>query len=65
MTPLAAIAALAAIVLLAIAIACGEAWLRAKRGRDWREDWCTFDCWAEDGQQGPCKDCSGRRAAWR
>lgn len=61
MTPLAAIAALAAIVLLAIAIACGVAWLRAKREHDWREDWCVPECWAAHEQEGPCKDCPARR----
>lgn len=63
MTPLAAIAALAAIVLLAIAIACGEAWLRAKRERDWREDWCVPECYAAHDQTGPCGDCAARRMA--
>ena len=65
MTPLAAIAALAAIVLLAIAIACGVAWLRAKRERDWRENWCCPECYADHRQQGPCLDCPARRAARR
>lgn len=64
MNPKAVIATLVIIVICAIAYGCWEA---RHRERDWREDWCTFDCWAPDGQQGPCKDCPARMAArrWR
>lgn len=62
MSELFIILALAAVV---VGLCAYAAWSARRRARDWREDWCTFDCWAEDGQQGPCKDCSGRRAAWR
>lgn len=64
MNPLIIIAALACIALGGMAIACLEARFKAYE-HDWREDWCTFDCWAPDGQQGPCRDCAGRRAARR
>lgn len=58
MSPLATIATLA---LVALGLMAWAAWSARRRARDWREDWCTFDCWAEDGQQGPCRDCAGRR----
>ena len=59
MTELLIILALTAVVVGLCAYAAWAA--RRKAERDWREDWCTFDCWAEDGQESPCKDCAGRR----
>lgn len=58
MNPLATIATLALVALGLMAWAC---WRARRRAHDWRDDWCTFDCWAPDGQQGPCRDCPGRR----
>ena len=63
MTELLIIAALAAVV---VGLCAYAAWA-ARRGaeRDWREDWCVPECWADHRQQGPCKDCPARRAARR
>ena len=34
---------------------------RAADDDDWRDGWCTWDCWAPDGQRGPCEDCPWAR----
>ena len=34
---------------------------QARRPTDWRDDWCSWDCWAPDGQDGPCEDCPWTR----
>ena len=43
---------------IALIIFCAEG-----DNRDWREDWCCPECYADHRQQGPCLDCPARRAA--
>lgn len=38
---------------------------RDKGCRDWREDWCCPECYADHKAQGPCEDCPARRTARR
>lgn len=65
------ILALALLALGACAWAAWDARRRAlrvaelERPRDWREDWCCPECYADHRQTGPCLDCPARRAARR
>ena len=34
-----------------------SAWL----DKDWRNGWCCLECWADEGQCGPCRDCPALR----
>lgn len=61
MNPLTAIAALACVAFGGMAWACHDA--RRSAERDWREDWCCPECYADHRQTGPCLDCPARRAA--
>lgn len=61
MNPLTTIAALALAAFGLMAYACWRARRRAMR--DWREDWCCPECYADHRQKGPCLDCAARRAA--
>lgn len=64
MTDLLIILALAAVVISCVSYGCWDAYLRARFAdteRDWREDWCVPECYADHRQQGPCKDCPARR----
>lgn len=66
MNPLTAIAALALAAFGLMAWACWRARrraLRVEKPRDWREDWCCPECYADHRQTGPCLDCAARRAA--
>lgn len=67
MTELLIIAALAVVVVGLCAYAAWSARRveELERPRDWRETWCCLECWAPDGQRGPCRDCAGRRTARR
>ena len=63
MSELLIIAALAAVV---VGLCAYAAWSARRRAvRDWREDWCVPECYADHRQQGPCADCPARRAARR
>ena len=62
MSDLLIILALAAVV---VGLCAYAAWSARRRARDWREDWCVPECWADHRQQGPCRDCPARRAARR
>lgn len=44
---------------VALIIFCAE----GDNDRDWREDWCCPECYADHRQTGPCLDCPARRAA--
>ena len=56
-----------AIVVIAAACAC----LAVARGvvprvgrwldDDWRNGWCSLECWADEGQCGPCRECLAHR----
>ncbi len=64
MSEITVIAALAFGVFCCVAYGCWDADLRARFAdteHDWRDEWCCLECWAPDGQDGPCRDCAGRR----
>lgn len=71
MNPLTTIAALALAAFGLMSYACWQARRKALRvaelekPRDWREDWCVPECYADHRQTGPCLDCPARRAARR
>ena len=45
--------------LLAL-LALSVAWA-ADEPDDWRDEWCSLECWAPDGQAGPCAECQRRK----
>ena len=52
-------------ILACVVIAALYAWALARCADDddWREDWCSTECMADEGQAGPCADCPRRRSA--
>ena len=56
-----------ALIVIALSCAClavarrvvprVERWL----DRDWRNGWCSLECWADEGQCGPCRECLAHR----
>ena len=54
-----------ALIFMAVVICALFAWglVRCADDDDWRDEWCSLECWAEDGQCGPCEDCPARRRA--
>ena len=50
---------------MAVVICALFAWglVRCADDDDWRDEWCSLECWAEEGQCGPCEDCPARRRA--
>lgn len=48
------------VLCVALIIFCAEG-----DNRDWRDEWCVPECYADHRQQGPCLDCPARKAARR